>query len=56
MKVVLEDPYIPLSEKKISSMRDLVPLLEATVQSQRPLLIVAEGIVPGGGVALLRAQ
>jgi chaperonin GroEL len=44
MKVVLEEPYILLCEKKISSMRDLVPLLEAVVQSGKPLLIVAEDV------------
>ncbi len=44
MKVVLDDPYILLCEKKISSMRDLLPLLEAVVQTQKPLLIVAEDV------------
>ena len=44
MKVVLDDPYIILCEKKISSMRDLLPLLESVVQAQKPLLIVAEDV------------
>ena len=44
MQASLEDPYILLSEKKISNMKDLVPVLEAVARSQRPLLIVAEDI------------
>jgi chaperonin GroEL len=44
MKAVLDDPYILFCEKKISSMRDLLPLLESVVQSQRPLLLVAEDV------------
>src|SRR6202043_2185138 len=40
----LEDPYILLHEKKLSSLQALLPLLEAVVQSARPLLIVAEDI------------
>jgi chaperonin GroEL len=44
MKAVLDDPYILLCEKKISTMRDLLPLLESVVQSQKPLLIVAEDV------------
>src|SRR5258706_310886 len=73
----LEDPYILLYEKKLPGVQALLPLLEAVVQSRKPLLIVAEeievkerkdrvedamhatraaveeGVVPGGGVALL---
>src|SRR6202043_45742 len=40
----LDDPYILLQEKKLSSLQSLLPLLEAVVQSARPLLIVAEDI------------
>ena len=40
----LEDPYILLHEKKLSSLQSLLPILEAVVQSARPLLIVAEDI------------
>ncbi len=44
MEVELEEPYILFSEKKISNMRDLVPLLEALVKAGKPLLIVAEDV------------
>jgi chaperonin GroEL len=44
MTTVLDDPYILFYEKKITSMRDLVPLLENVVKTQKPLLIVAEDI------------
>jgi chaperonin GroEL len=44
MEVVLEDPYLLLSEKKISSMKDLLPVLEAITKEQRPLLIIAEDV------------
>ncbi|HLI66756.1 MAG TPA: chaperonin GroEL [Caulobacteraceae bacterium] len=44
MEVELEDPLILLSEKKLSSLQALLPLLEAVVQSTRPLLIIAEDI------------
>jgi chaperonin GroEL len=44
MEVELEEPLILLSEKKLSSLQALLPLLEAVVQSARPLLIVAEDI------------
>jgi len=40
----LDDPYILLHEKKLSSLQSLLPILEAVVQSARPLLIVAEDI------------
>ena len=42
--VALDDPYILLYEKKISSVRDLLPLLENIVKTNRPLLIIAEDI------------
>ncbi len=44
MEVVLEDPYILISEKKISAMQDLIPLLEQVARSGKPLLIIAEDI------------
>jgi len=44
MECVLEDAYILIYEKKISNVKDLVPLLEAVVQQGKPLLIVAEDI------------
>ncbi|MDO8462391.1 MAG: chaperonin GroEL [Deltaproteobacteria bacterium] len=44
MEVVLEDPYILINEKKISSMKELLPLLEAIARSGRPLLLIAEDV------------
>ncbi|MBX3426380.1 MAG: chaperonin GroEL [Pirellulales bacterium] len=44
MECVLEDCYVLIHEKKISSVKDLVPCLEAVVNSGKPLLIVAEDI------------
>ena len=44
METVLENPYILLYDKKISSMKELLPILEKTVQTGRPLLIIAEDI------------
>jgi chaperonin GroEL len=44
MEVVLETPYILLHDKKISVMKDLLPILETTVQSGKPLLIISEDI------------
>src|SRR5213595_2499752 len=44
MLAELDDPYILLNEKKLSSLQALLPLLEAVVQSGKPLLIVAEDI------------
>ena len=44
MVAVLEDPVILLHEKKLSNLQAMLPVLEAVVQSQRPLLIIAEDI------------
>ncbi len=44
MECVLENPWILIHEKKISSIKDMLPLLEKIAQSGRPLLIVAEDI------------
>jgi len=44
MSVEMENPYILLFEKKISNLQPMVPLLEAVVQSGRPLLIIAEDV------------
>jgi chaperonin GroEL len=44
MEVALEDPYILIYEKKISNMKDLLPLLELVARSGKPLLIIAEEI------------
>ena len=52
MEAILEDPLILLHEKKISSMRDLLPLLEQTVSAGKPLLIISEE-VEGDALATL---
>jgi chaperonin GroEL len=44
MEAVLEDPYILLVSSKISSVRDLVPVLEKVMQGGRPLVIIAEDV------------
>ena len=44
MEAVLEDPYILVFDKKISSLQPILPVLEAVVQSGRPLLIIAEDV------------
>jgi chaperonin GroEL len=44
MEAVLEDAYLLISEKKISNMKDLLPVLEAIARAQKPLLIIAEDI------------
>jgi len=42
MEAVLEDPYILIHEKKVSALKDLLPVLEKVAQSGRPLLVIAE--------------
>ncbi len=44
MKVILEDCYILIHEKKISNLRDFIPLLERVAQSGKPLLVIAEDV------------
>ncbi len=44
MAIQLEEPYILLNEKKISSMQDLVPILEQIARMGRPILIIAEDV------------
>ncbi|MBK9266259.1 MAG: chaperonin GroEL [Polyangiaceae bacterium] len=44
MKCVMEDCYLLISEKKISNMKDLLPVLEAIAKSQKQLLIIAEDV------------
>src|SRR2546427_2288591 len=44
MEAVLEDPYILITDKKISAIADLLPVLEKVVQSGKPLLVIAEDV------------
>src|SRR5881275_2323053 len=44
MEAVLEDPFILITDKKISAIADLLPVLEKVVQSGKPLLIIAEDV------------
>jgi chaperonin GroEL len=44
MRAELEDPYLLVYEKKLSALNDLLPLLEAVVQTGKPLLIIAEDV------------
>src|SRR5213596_1131826 len=53
MEVVLENPVILIHEKKISSMNDLLPVLELVARASRPLLIIAEDITTAAGNSLV---
>jgi chaperonin GroEL len=44
MRAEMEDPYLLIYEKKLSALNDLLPLLEAVVQTGKPLLIIAEDV------------
>ena len=44
MRVEMDDPYILINEKKLSSLNEMLPVLEAVVQSGKPLLIIAEEV------------
>ncbi len=44
MRVELENPYILINEKKLSNLQSMLPLLEAVVQSGKPLLVIAEDV------------
>ena len=44
MTAVLDDPYILIHDKKISSMKDMLPVLEKVAQTNRPILIIAEDV------------
>ena len=44
MKVVMDDPYILLFEKKLANLQEMLPILEKVVQSGKPLLIIAEDV------------
>ncbi|MDR7610533.1 MAG: chaperonin GroEL, partial [Armatimonadota bacterium] len=44
MEAVLEEPYLLITDRKVSSVRDLLPVLERTVQTGKPLLVIAEDV------------
>src|SRR5207237_4732084 len=44
MRVEMDDPYILINEKKLSGLNELLPLLEAVVQTSKPLVILAEDV------------
>ena len=44
MEVILEDAYLLINEKKVSALKDLLPVLEQVAQTSKPLLILAEDV------------
>src|SRR5699024_11754686 len=44
MEAVLEDPYILITDKKITNIQEVLPVLEAVVQEGKPILIIAEDV------------
>ncbi len=44
MEAVLEEPYILITDKKISAIADILPMLEKVVQSGKPLLVISEDV------------
>jgi chaperonin GroEL len=44
MRVEMEDPYVLIYEKKLAGLQEMLPLLEAVVQTSKPLVIIAEEI------------
>ena len=56
MECVLEDPYILIHEKKISNMKDLLPLLEQIARAGRPLLIIAEAMKKVGKDGIITVE
>src|SRR5437879_13008036 len=44
MRVEMDDPYVLIYEKKLSGLQELLPLLEAVVQTSKPLVIIAEDV------------
>src|SRR5881296_2800557 len=56
MRVEMEDPYVLIYEKKLSGLQELLPLLEAVMQTSKPLLIIAEDIAILTGGTMLSAD